>query len=329
MNRRLGTSTRRQSRVVDLLDPDAGDHGQVAGDQRQHARGDERDQAGDEGDRNVRSADWVHAGSTGARSSISSAPPQGDDGARARARDRRRARRRCRPSPARIRSRRSGSVASAIASWSDSSAAAKSPASQAANAASSRGPPASSPFGRESRARAARPSARKSPRSGSSSSRAASGSPRASSSLPSPAAATSMAGIELERPAQRGLVSLRGELVGRRGDERVEPGLDLGRRDRSGELGDHLPVAKRLHRRDALDPEAGREALIRVDVDLRQLDLAGALGDRGLERRAELAARPAPLGPEVDDDRQLAGAIDHLGDEAGFAHILDHDAIRD
>ena len=35
------------------------------------------------------------------------------------------------------------------------------------------------------------------------------------------------------------------------------------------------------------------------------------LDDRGLERGAELAARPAPLGPEVDDHRHLARALDH------------------
>ena len=120
-------------------------------------------------------------------------------------------------------------------------------------------------------------------------------------------------GIELERLAQRRLVAGGGELVGGRRDELVEEALDLRRRDRAGELGDDLAVAKRLHRRDPPDAEARREALVGVDVDLRQLDLAVALADRGLERRAELAARAAPLGPEVDDDGQLAGALDHLG----------------
>ena len=56
--------------------------------------------------------------------------------------------------------------------------------------------------------------------------------------------------------------------------------------------------------------------------------LPAALSDRRLERRPELAARAAPLGPEVDDDRQLARALDHRGHEIGFAHVLDHDAIE-
>ena len=68
-------------------------------------------------------------------------------------------------------------------------------------------------------------------------------------------------------------------------------------------------------------PKLAGERLVGVDVDLGQLDLAGALVDRGLERRAELAARAAPLGPEVDDDGHLARALDHLGHEVGFAHV--------
>ena len=42
--------------------------------------------------------------------------------------------------------------------------------------------------------------------------------------------------VELERPPQRGLVVGAGEHVGLGGRERVEEGLDLGRRDRPGEL---------------------------------------------------------------------------------------------
>ena len=58
--------------------------------------------------------------------------------------------------------------------------------------------------------------------------------------VPSFARRLGVARVELERLAQRGLVAGRGELVGRGGDERVEEGLDLRRRDRAGELGDHL-----------------------------------------------------------------------------------------
>ncbi len=37
-----------------------------------------------------------------------------------------------------------------------------------------------------------------------------------------------------------------------------------------------------------------------------------ALSDLGLDRGPERAARAAPLGPEVDDHRQLARALDDL-----------------
>ena len=85
-----------------------------------------------------------------------------------------------------------------------------------------------------------------------------------------------MARVELERLSQGRLVAGGGELIGRRGDERVEPALDLGRRDRSCELGDDLAVAKRLHRGDPLDPEASAKA-------------------PGWSRRRPSPARPCPL----------------------------------
>ena len=97
------------------------------------------------------------------------------------------------------------------------------------------------------------------------------------------------------------------ELVGLGRHERVEEALDRGRRLRADELVDDLAVPERLDGRDALDPEALRDA-------------------RGWRRCRPWRARPcprarprpsrapassarhgaAPLGPEVDDHRQLA-----------------------
>ena len=71
-------------------------------------------------------------------------------------------------------------------------------------------------------------------------------------------------------------------------------------------------------------PEGGGEALVGVRVDLRERDLALALGDRLLEHRRELAARAAPRGPEVDDDRQLARALDDVLLEGGLGGVEDH-----
>ena len=53
-------------------------------------------------------------------------------------------------------------------------------------------------------------------------------------------------------------------------------------------------------------------ARVRVDVDLDHLDLAVQRRDRVLQHRRQLAAGPAPLGPEVDDHRHLVGAVDHV-----------------
>ena len=67
MKSRLGPRTLRQS--VDSISStrDAGDDREVAGHQRQHAGREERDQPGDEGDRDVGSVDGVHRSSSTAR----------------------------------------------------------------------------------------------------------------------------------------------------------------------------------------------------------------------------------------------------------------------
>ena len=58
-------------------------------------------------------------------------------------------------------------------------------------------------------------------------------------------------------------------------------------------------------------PKLAASVWLRVGVHLGQLDLALALRDRRLERRAEHAAGAAPLGPEVDHHGDLARALDH------------------
>ena len=58
-----------------------------------------------------------------------------------------------------------------------------------------------------------------------------------------------------------------------------------------------------------------------VDVDLGELDLAAARGDGLLEHRPELAARAAPLGPEVDDDRHRVRALDYGGLEGALGDV--------
>jgi hypothetical protein len=131
----------------------------------------------------------------------------------------------------------------------------------------------------------------------------------------------SVARIELERLAERLLVAGLGQPVGLGRDDLVEEGLDLGVGDCADELGDHLAVLERLDRRNALDAELPGNALIRVGVDLGELDLAVPLADGVLDRRAQGPAGTAPLGPEVDDHRHLLRAFDNLGLELLFADV--------
>ena len=75
--------------------------------------------------------------------------------------------------------------------------------------------------------------------------------------------------------------------------------------------------------RDRLHLEGLRDARVRVDVDLRENPRAAALGGELLEHRRELLAGPAPLGPEVDDDRHLHRALDDLGLERLLGDVQD------
>src|SRR2546429_5032516 len=131
-----------------------------------------------------------------------------------------------------------------------------------------------------------------------------------------------MVRLELERWAERLLVPAC-QLVRLGRHELVEEALHLGGRDRAGELGGHTAVAERLHRGDAADTEALGEALVLVHVQLRELDLAGAIVRGLLERGAERLARAAPVGPEVHHHGQLAGALDNARHEVLLADVED------
>src|SRR5215208_1907543 len=103
------------------------------------------------------------------------------------------------------------------------------------------------------------------------------------------------------------------------GRSRTHRVLDTG----SG-LENHLPHERNalcLHGRDALDLVAERELLVGADVDLDQRELARSRLGLALEHGAEHAAGPAPGGPEVDHDRQLVGAFEHLALEALACHV--------
>ena len=120
--------------------------------------------------------------------------------------------------------------------------------------------------------------------------------------------------IELERLAQRLLVAGLRQPVRLRGDDLVEERLDPRGRHGADELGDDLAVLERLDGGDAGDLE-----LLRDVRDCgrcrpwRARFRRSACGHGLLEGGAQSAARPAPLGPEVDDHRHLLGALDDLG----------------
>ena len=122
----------------------------------------------------------------------------------------------------------------------------------------------------------------------------------------------SVAGVELERRAQRGLVTGGDQRVGLRGDQVIEEPVDDGLRLDADELVDDLPVAERLDGRDSLDPVALGERLVGVGVDLRENGLALAGVGRGLEHGAERLARATPARPEIDDHRYRLRPLEHL-----------------
>ena len=121
-----------------------------------------------------------------------------------------------------------------------------------------------------------------------------------------------LANPELDyRSEHLGLLARRAELfpeaLARRGAEQgVDEGRDAGRGLDSNELVHDPPVPEGLDGGDPPDAVLGGERLIRVDVDLGELDVAVAVCDLTLEHGRERAARAAPRSPEVDDHGHLA-----------------------
>jgi hypothetical protein len=132
------------------------------------------------------------------------------------------------------------------------------------------------------------------------------------------------AGLELERVAQRLLVARGDEAVRLAREQRLEELLDLRGRLRADELAGQPTVLERLHGGDALDAERGRDVRVGVGVELGQRHLALALGHEPLEHRGQLAAGPAPRGPEVDDHRHLVRALDDVLLERRLCGVEDH-----
>src|SRR3546814_2506752 len=77
-----------------------------------------------------------------------------------------------------------------------------------------------------------------------------------------------------------------------------------------------LALEDRIDGRDRLDLELARDEAIRIDVDLRQHDaLVGIVGGDLFEHGGELLARPAPFGPEIQDDEAGHRRLDDVAPE--------------
>ena len=110
--------------------------------------------------------------------------------------------------------------------------------------------------------------------------------------------------------------------------QRLDEAFDLGLRQRAlkhvGDLA--LPECgdrgHRLQREPDLR-ELAHQRLIFVDIDLDQLHTAAGAAHHTLEHWSQRLAWAAPGRPEIDDDRDRAGGLDHVGHERGLAAIDD------
>ena len=91
---------------------------------------------------------------------------------------------------------------------------------------------------------------------------------------------------------------------------------------RAGEQRHGLAADEGDDHRDRLGAESLRELRVGIDIHLGEHQAAAEFEDDLLEDRAELLARPAPFGPQVDDDRNGARKLEHLT-ERGVRDIQD------
>ena len=98
---------------------------------------------------------------------------------------------------------------------------------------------------------------------------------------------------------------------------------DLALGQRAEEAVGRLAVDEGDHGRDRLDAHLARNGRMLVDVHLDQLDLALGGLDGLLQHRGELLARPAPLGPEIDQHRLALRFLDHVLHEGLRGGVLD------
>ncbi len=89
----------------------------------------------------------------------------------------------------------------------------------------------------------------------------------------------------------------------------------------AGKLADDLAVAKRLYRRDALDPVLGRDPGVLIGVELGKDHVVAVFGSDMLDDRPEHPAGSAPWRPEIDHDRHALRAFEHGCGEGGIRNV--------
>src|SRR5262249_6484039 len=92
----------------------------------------------------------------------------------------------------------------------------------------------------------------------------------------------------------------------------LDEGLEALRRDATGLLVEDDAVADDHQGRDRLNAESRLKILVGVDVDLAEHDVLVPRGHL-FEDRREAVARPAPIGPEVDERDAIAGLLVERG----------------
>lgn len=138
---------------------------------------------------------------------------------------------------------------------------------------------------------------------------------------------SSVFGLQRERVTKQTLVvcenSFLDETIGLalRRCEFVDELLHLFCRQRTYKTVDRLCVFEREDRRDRLHLERRRDLRILVDVNLRESDRSGGIGNHFFDDRPEGLAGATPRSPQVDHDGYLFRALYYLSLECRVCHV--------
>ena len=106
------------------------------------------------------------------------------------------------------------------------------------------------------------------------------------------------------------------------GEDALDPPADRRLRQCPGERIDGRSVAEREHHWNALDAVLGSQLLVRIHVDLDEIEGAFGFGCDLLEDGAKDPARLTPFGPEVDHNGYFAAPLEHFLGEVCGVYVL-------